>query len=156
MGLRQDILNEPVSRLEWRELIAMTPTETVRQAIGRMRERKVGCVVVVDAEGRPLGKFTERLLIKLLLTGADKLDEPVSNCMAAAWGVIQQTDSIATAIEVMQAKSLRFLIVVDEHGKAVGLTGQRGLMEYIVEHFPRQVKVRTMESKLYMDQREGA
>lgn len=156
MGLRQDILNEPVSELDLRELITAKPTETVRQAVARMREKKLGCVVIVDEDGRPMGKFTERLLIKLLLTGESKLDEPVSLYMAAVWGTIKLTDPIATAIRVMEEKSLRFLIVLDDQGRAVRLAGQRGLMEYIVEHFPRAVKGQTMDSKLYMDQREGA
>ena len=156
MGLRQDILSEPVSRLVLREIIALKPTDTVRHAVATMREKKLGCVVVADADGRPMGKLTERLLIKLLLAGPGKLEEPVSAHMAAVWGTVNLTDPIAKAIRVMQDKSLRFLIVLDGDGKAVGITGQRGLMEYIVERFPRAVKGQTMDSKLYMDQREGA
>ncbi len=156
MGLRQDILREPVSELVLRELIALKPGDTVRRAVAKMREKKLGCVVVVDADGRPLGKFTERLLIKLLLAGPQRLEEPVASHMAAVWGTIKLTDPIAKAIRVMQDKSLRFLIVLESDGRAVGLTGQRGLMEYIADHFPRAVKGQTMDSKLYMDQREGA
>jgi hypothetical protein len=44
---------------------------------------------------------------------------------------------------------------VDRDGKPIGLTGQKGVIEFIVEHFPRQVKVQMMRSKLYMDAREG-
>ena len=46
--------------------------------------------------------------------------------------------------------------VLDDEGRPVGLTGQKGVMEYIAEHFPRQGKVQLMESKLHMDHREGA
>ena len=55
MGLREDILNDPVSALELRELAAVKRTTTIRDAIGLMRENRVGCVVVLDDEGRPLG-----------------------------------------------------------------------------------------------------
>ncbi|MEE9212530.1 MAG: CBS domain-containing protein [Phycisphaeraceae bacterium] len=156
MGLREDILNDPVSALELRELAAVKRTTTVRDAIGLMRENRVGCVVVLDDQGRPLGKFTERLLIKLLLEDPDHLDHPVEQHMASAWAFVHKTDPIATVIDRMQSKGLRFVVVLDEDGRAVAMTGQKGVMQYIADHFPRQVKVQRMRSKISMDQREGA
>ncbi len=38
-----------------------------RAAVELMRQKKLGCVIVVDGQGRPVGKFTERKLMKLLL-----------------------------------------------------------------------------------------
>ena len=66
-------------------LITVDRTTTVRQAIALMREKRLGCVVIVDEDGRPMGKFTERLLINLLLEHIDGLDRPVIEHMAAAW-----------------------------------------------------------------------
>ena len=87
MGLREHILNDPVSMLELRELIAVPQGTTVRQAIALMREKALGCVVAVDEQGKPVGKFTERVLVKILLKGPDALDEPVESHMARAWAV---------------------------------------------------------------------
>ena len=64
---------------------------------------------------------------------------------------------IAKVLDAMQNHGMRFVIVLDDDGKAIALTGQRGMMEYIADHFPRQVKVHMIDdAKLYMDQREGA
>ena len=157
MGLRQDILSDPVSVLELRDLVAVKPDTTVRRAIELMRQHRLGCVVIVDDHNRPLGKFTERLLIKLLVAdGPDALDQRVSEHMASAWTLVERSDPIAKVIQCMEADKLRFVVVVDEHGHPVGITGQKGVMEYVAEHFPRQVKVQETEAKLYMDQREGA
>ncbi len=155
MGLQQDILNQPVSQLELRELIAVDRQTTVRQAIGQMQDRKLGCVVIVDQEGRPLGKFTERLLVKLLLDHPDGLDHPVGKHMAEAWAFVQETDPIAVLIDCMKSKKLRFVIVLDGQGRAVAVTGQKGVMEYIVDHFPRQVRAQRMSSEFFSGQREG-
>lgn len=155
MGLKHDILNQPVSELELRDLIAVRSTTTVRQALEKLRQKKLGCVVIVDDEGKPLGKFTERLLIKLLLEHPDGLDQHVGDHMASAWDASQQTDPIATVIDKMESKKLRFVVVLDEQGKAVALTGQKGVMEYIVDHFPRQVKVQRMSTEFFTGQREG-
>lgn len=155
MGLRQNILDQLVTELEWRELLMVRPDDTIRDAVRLMREKKLGCVVVVDGQGRPLGTFTERYLIHLLVKRGDVMDAPVGKNMSDTWGCVKDTDPISKAIDVMQDKKLRFIIVVDAQGKAIGLTGQKGLMEFIVENFPRQVKVQMVESKLFMDQREG-
>jgi CBS domain-containing protein len=155
MGLRQDILNAPVTELEWRQLLQIHGDKPVRAAIQLMREKRLGCVVVIGDDGRPLGKFTERDLIRLLLLSPESVDQPVGRSMSGTWGVVKSTDTIGKVIDLMDEMKLRFVIVVDDAGKPIGLTGQKGVMEYIVDHFPRQVKVQMMESKLFMDQREG-
>jgi len=156
MGLRKDILNVPVSKLQLRQLIPVQATTPVREAVDQMRQKRLGCAVVVDQEGRPVGKFTEQLLMKLLLKDPTLLDEPVSRFMHPHAYPVKRDDPIAKLIDLMESEKLRFMCVTDQQGKAVALTGQKGLMEYIVEYFPRQVKVQRMRSKLHMDQREGA
>lgn len=155
MGLREDILREDVSQLEWRDILKAQPTNTVRHTVELMRKNRLGCVIIVDDDGKVVGKFTERDLIRLLLLNAESLDEEVGHHMSGTWGMIHQGDPIAQVIDLMQEKKLRFVVVVDEDNRPVGLTGQKGVMEYIVDHFPRQVKVQMMESKLFMDTREG-
>ena len=48
MGLLENMRNEPVSQLSLREPATAPPDATIRQAIERMREKKLGCVIVVD------------------------------------------------------------------------------------------------------------
>ncbi len=155
MGLHHDILNQPVSELDLRELIAVSPTTTVRDAVSKMRQKKLGCVVVVGEDGKPIGKFTERLLIQLLLDHSDILDHPVGQYTAEVWDMVKNTDPVAKLIDAMEAKKLRFMVVVDQDGKATDLTGQKGLMEYIVDHFPRQVRAQRMATEFFTGEREG-
>lgn len=155
MGLREDILREDVSQLEWRDVLKVQPTNTVRDTVELMRKHRLGCVIIVSDDGKVVGKFTERDLIRLLLLNAESLDEEVGHHMSGTWGMIHEGDPIAQVIDLMQEKKLRFVVVVDEDNRPIGLTGQKGVMEYIVDHFPRQVKVQMMESKLFMDTREG-
>lgn len=156
MGLRENILSDPISAMELRDLVSVRRGTPVRAAAEVMRRKKLGCAIIVDDEGRPVGKFTERKLMKLLLENPRNIDEPVDRFMYPSADAIGQDEPIAEMVKRMQARQLRFFCVVDSQGKAVALTGQKGLMEYIAEHFPRQVKAHLMESKLHMDQREGA
>lgn len=156
MGLYDDITREPISVLPLRELNAVQPDSSCRDAVALMRKKRLGFVLILDDQGRPAGMFTERQLIRLLLDDPKGLDEPVGSHMSKESRTLKHDAPIAKLIEKLQSLEWRFVCVVDGQGKAVGVTGQRGLMEYIADHFPRQVKVQEMDSKLYMDQREGA
>ena len=156
MGLHHDILSDPVSVLELRQAIAVDRETTVRCAADLMRQKGLGSVVVVNDENSPIGKFTERLLLKLLLEKPEGLDDPLGQHMYTESTSVKTSDPIAKLIECMDVEKLRYVIVIDEQGHPVGLAGQKSLMEYIVDHFPRQVKVQETATKLHMDQREGA
>lgn len=156
MGMQQNIREDSVGEVELRELIAVKPRTTVREAMTLMRKKKLGCVIVVDDYNRPVGKYTERKLMSLLLDSPSKLDEPIERHMYPSANPVMRREPIAVMIKQMESRGIRFVCVCDDDGKAVALSGQKGLMEYVAEHFPRQIKVQLMEGKLSMDQREGA
>lgn len=157
MGLREYITHETVADLPLRQALTIKPDAPVRQAIQMMRKEQLGCVFVVDDQGKPLGKFNERQVLKLV-RGCVSLDEPVGEHIVKLpdEGLVKMSTPVSEALFSMRQARLRFICVVDDEGKVVALTGQKGLMEYVTEHFPRQVKVQMMSSKLHMNTREGA
>ena len=103
-----------------------------------------------------LGLFSERRLVKLLADDQQFLDDPIEAHMSTESIKVSHDQPISCVLQMMQDHGLRFLVVVDDQGRIVGQTGQKSLIRYMAEHFPRSVKVQMMEAKLYMDQREGA
>lgn len=156
MGLREDILTDPVSSLEMRAAITVNPDETVRQVAKRMRASHLGCAIVVDGDGKPIGKFTERLYTKLLAGGVSAAADPVSKHMYKDADAISGDAPVNQMLIMMQVKALRYICVTDSHGRVSGITGQKGLMRYISEYFPRVVMVQRMRPLVGMDQPEGA
>lgn len=156
MGLKQDVLSQPVSRLPLRPAISMGPQTPVRRAMEAMREARLGCVVVVDDLRRPLGKFTERRLMKALVEQPGCLDHPIERYMFGRDDCVRMSEPILKLVEHMEREKLRYMIVLNDYGQVTALTGQKGVMEFIAEHFPRQVKVQYMQAKLHLDEREGA
>jgi CBS domain-containing protein len=159
MGLQENLLHETVADLTLRALVKVRPDQTLCHTCTAMREAKLGAAIVVNDQDRPIGMFNEKLLIKLLATQArpaDLMDDPISKHMISDLPHIKESHSIAWLIATMKRHNLRWVCVVDDHGRAKALTGLRGVMEYVVEHFPRHIKVQPMRSKLAMDQREGA
>ncbi len=156
MGLYENLQSEPVSELTLREAAVTGPGTTIRDTILRMREKKVGCAIVVDDDNKPQGMFTERMLVQLLNHHPGCLDEPIENHTADQWPWVRLSDPIVTVLDAMQLNNVRFLCVVDDEGRLTGLTGQKGLMEYVAEHFPGQVMVQRIGGKPYPQNREGA
>ncbi len=156
MGLREDILKDPVASLEMRAALTATGDETIRQVAKRMRTTHLGCAIVVDGDGKPVGKFTERLYAKLVAANPAAAGDPVAKHMYHDPDAISQDASVSEMVTMMQAKSLRYICVTDGNGRVIGLTGQKGLMRYIAEYFPRIVMVQRMRPLVGMDQPEGA
>lgn len=156
MGLYENIRNEPVSRLALREPVVVSPDATVRDAVRQMRKQKLGCAIVVDDERRPVGLFAESKLTKLLSESPQAIYDPVLDHVDEKWPTVTASDPISCVLSALEFANIRFLIVVDENGRLAGLTGQKGLMEYVAEHFPRQVTVQRIGGKPYPASREGA
>ena len=157
MGLKENLQSETVSRLPCREAVLIQPDMSVRQAAEILQSKKLGCAVVVDAEGKPIGIFTERTLIELLLQQPEHLGKiPVREHLETEWFCVRDSDPISTVLDLVQNRGARFVCELDEHGKAIGLTGQKGLSEYIADHFPAQVMVQRIGGQLGMETREGA
>jgi len=142
--------------MKLRPLVTVALVAKVREAIATMQQNRIGCVAIVDSDGRPVGKFTERLVMRVLLKDSSALDEPVSQHMVKPWSTVTQDDTVARLIDRMESGKLRFVCVVDSEGRAVALVGQRGVIKFLAEQFPREVKVQMMTTKQHMDQREGA
>lgn len=156
MGLRHDILSQPVTDLPLRTVVRGRKGMTVREAVTKMRQASLGFVVVCDEDDRPLYMFTERMLIKIIFSGAGHLSDPIDQYFYKPADCIGQHEPIARLMQMMRSGGLRFVCVVDDEGKIVAVTGQKGMMEYIADHFPRQVKVQEMDARLTIAQREGA
>ncbi len=155
MGLKQNFANEPVSQLDIRKPVLAGPDDSVRSAIEHMRSANLGCVIVADEHRQPLGMFTESMVVQLLTRDGAALDQPIRLHMAEQWPKVKLSDRITFVLEAMEAKNVRFIGVLDDDGRVVGLTGQKGLMEYVADHFPQQVMVQRAGSRPPQE-REGA
>lgn len=156
MGLQENFRTEQVNQLEIRQPAIVSPGTSVRDTAAAMRDQDIGCAILVDEDRKPTGIFTESMLTQMLSHGASALDEPIENHMADRCPWVQLNDPIADVLEAMQLKNVRFLCVVDEDGRVAGLTGQRGIMEYVAEHFPGEVMVQRIGQPPYLSDREGA
>lgn len=155
MGLWQNFQNETVGTLNLREPVLAGPGDSLDDAIQKMRKAKLGCVIVVE-DNKPVGMFTENKLTTLIFErGSAVAKDTLRDHMTTPCPSVKKSDPIARVLAAMQAENVRFLCVVGDDGQIVGLTGQKGLMEFVADHFPNQVMVQRIDADI-PSEREGA
>ena len=98
------------------------PDDTLAVAVGKMWDHDVGCVPVVDSEGRVIGMLTDRDAVMGAYTQGRPLDQlPVSVAMARKVFSCQPADALIAAEESMRRWQIRRLPVVDAGGTLVGI-----------------------------------
>ncbi len=119
-----------VKEIMTRDLVTVPPSTSVRDAAKKMFERKVGSVLVVGDDGKLLGIFTERDLVKVVAEGKP-LDAPVSEVMSRDLIVAKEGDSIASVANRMLEKWIRHMPVIDDSGRPIGIVSIRDVLRYI-------------------------
>ena len=114
-----------VGELCTRDIITVRRGEPLSVAAQEMVNHHVGAIVVVDDYGgvsSPIGIFTDRDILKAQLRhGADLHHIAIEQVMARDPLCLKERDSLATALERMQARAVRRAPVVNESGALVGI-----------------------------------
>jgi CBS domain-containing protein len=102
-------------------VVAVSAQSSVADAIRMMHAEKVGAVMVPDAEGCPVGIFTERDVVRLYAHGDREFDTlRVESRMTCSLVVGRLSMPVDEALGLMTARRFRHLPVVED-GKLLGL-----------------------------------
>ena len=94
-----------------------------RYALSLMARRSVSCVVVAD-DSFPVGMFTERDVVRCVAEGIDLATSSVGDVMSSSIVTTPMTTSPHEAIRIMQEKTVRRVLVVDDFGSVAGILTQ--------------------------------
>jgi CBS domain-containing protein len=112
----------PVGDFCRREPCTATAGESIREAAKRMDARGVGCLVVVDAEGKPVGMLTDRdLVMRGLRRRRDPDSTTVGELMHDDVTRVREAAPLEVAIRRMRSDAVRRIPVVDDVGRLVGI-----------------------------------
>lgn len=94
-----------------------------RYALSVMARRSVSCVVVVDGL-IPVGMFTERDVVRCIAEGVDLTTASVGEVMCPSIVTTPMTTAPHATISMMQKKTVRRVLVVDDLGGVAGILTQ--------------------------------
>ncbi len=111
------------------ELPVVAPGQPVSEAIVVMTRGRLGLCAVVDGDRRVVGILTDGDLRRALDSAGDIRTTPVDGLMTAAPQTIGPDDLAASAVELMQARRIQGLLVVDDRQRLVGALNFQDLLQ---------------------------
>jgi CBS domain-containing protein len=136
--LGEAILGATIRDLEPRATAMVKENASIKQAIQVMLDRNLGAVLV-ERDGKAVGIFTERdILRRVIRTGID-LERPVEEVMTPDPETLSLSDGIAFALNRMAVGGYRNIPIVDDAGKPLSVLSQREVVAYIVSVLPARV-----------------
>ena len=117
----EDVMSSPV--------ITIKDTDTVLAASKLMKKDEIGCVVVVDKNGKPVGLMTERDVVRRV-AALDLLPSKVQagKSMTKPPATIDATSDVAEAAKKMRELQIRRLVVL-QGGKLKGIITSNDIVD---------------------------
>jgi CBS domain-containing protein len=120
-------LNIALKEKTLREPLTCPPDAPIRQALEGMSREKVGSIVVVDGERRPIGIFTMKDLMNRVALRDVPLDAEIASVMSRDPVVVPGTAFAFEAAMLMAHNGIHHLCVLGDDGRLGGVISERDL-----------------------------
>jgi PAS domain S-box-containing protein len=128
LGYEYFIEVKKVSEVMTRVLFTISKDMTVSQALSDMARESLSCLVIAQ-DDRPVGILTERDVARLLVDRGDIWELKVEEVMSSPVHTLSKQTPVHEVAEIMQQEKIRRVVVVDDHGRIVGLTTQSDIVK---------------------------
>ena len=130
-------------------VINVSPTTSVSEAIRTMRSKNISCIVVLE-ENEPIGIFTERNVVQVLAERGPNFDDrEIRELMSSPVLTANKHTELYAAYNLLVTHKIRRLVVVDDENHAIGVVTQSNLIEYLgYEYFIEVKKVSEVMTKV--------
>jgi CBS domain-containing protein len=137
--LNSDTLKAPIKSMDLVPAVVVERGTLLQEAVHRMQEKHIGCVLVVQ-KNVVEGILTERdLLMKVVGTTKDLSKLKVEEVMTPNPEVLQPDDMIAYALNYMHVGGYRHVPIVDGEGHPVAVISVKNIVSYLADYFPQEV-----------------
>ena len=140
-AVEHSLMEEPVSCLQPLRPLTVEPRMPLDEAVRFMRNHGIGCVLVTDAAGKLAGILTERDLLQKVAGAGRSLDRlRVADCMTAAPEASKPGHPLGYALQRMIVCDIRYLPLVDNCGRPLGIVSSRDVIAYMANRFRKAVE----------------
>ena len=111
-------------------VVTIEPTASLDAAVKILADRRIGALVVFDADRRVVGIVSERDVVRALAERGERaLDEPVGQVMTRKVMTCDEAETVASLMERMTQGKFRHLPVV-ERGRLAGIVSIGDVVKY--------------------------
>ena len=125
-SVEQQSLASPLSGIIRREPVTCAPETTVRHVLDVMREQRIGSMIAVDGEGKPIGILTLHDVRDRVAIPQIDLDQPVINVMSTQLSSLPPQALAHEAALMMAKQGFRHVLVVESE-RLIGLVSEKDL-----------------------------
>jgi CBS domain-containing protein len=138
--IRGALLNDRIAVLGPAEPVCLREGASVQEAIERMLARRQAGVLIVDADGRLTGIFTERdVLTRVAGQGRDPRQTTLGAVMTREPEALGPADRIAYAVHSMSVAGYRTVPLVDAQRRPLGVVTVSDVIRWLADLFPEAV-----------------
>ncbi|WP_415892397.1 EAL domain-containing protein [Neptuniibacter sp. PT8_73] len=128
----------PLKAILTPSVITVAPDSPLKTVLALMQEHSISSVVAIDDSAKPVGIFTEKDAIRLMLDDQAISSLSMAEVMSQPVITVSSNLGYAKAYQTMSENSVRHLVVVDSDGQLLGLVSEGDFlhhmgMEYLVE-----------------------
>lgn len=122
-----------------RHVVTIRRHEDLSHAAWTMRERNVGCLVVVEPAGaiggeRPIGMLTDRdIVTNVIARETDPHAVTVDDVMTRHPVTVWTSASVEDALQRMRSAGVRRVPVVDDRGRLTGIVALDDIFEHLAQ-----------------------
>lgn len=123
----QQTMNSPLASILKKTPVTVAPTASIREVVEIMAAQHIGSMIVVDAQDKPVGIFTQSDVLKRIVLPGVPLDRPIESVMSPDPHFLPMSSSVYDAALAMAMHGIRHVMVVDHEGKLRGVVSERDL-----------------------------
>ncbi len=146
-----------VGTLCQRNVVTVSPADELSVAARLMRERHIGCLVVVEGSGGgvvPVGMLTDRdIVVAIIARETESGQLQVGDVMTRNPVSVPESESLSTALRQMRAIGVRRLPVVGRRGELTGLLSLDDVLDTLVSELQDVVGAIQNERRIEGEQR---
>ena len=146
-----------VGTLCQRNVVTVSPADELSVAARLMRERHIGCLVVVEGSGGgvvPVGMLTDRdIVVAIIARETESGQLQVGDVMTRNPVSVPESESLSTALRQMRAIGVRRLPVVSRRGELTGLLSLDDVLDTLVSELQDVVGAIQNERRIEGEQR---
>ncbi|PSB24900.1 GAF domain-containing protein [Stenomitos frigidus] len=134
--------------------LTLEPGATILEAIQRLSQSQVGCVLVLEQQ-QLVGLCTEQDCLRAIATGVDPETTTIADFMTRSPITLRDSEALSTAWQVMQHHRLQHLPVVDQTGQVLGVLTERSLLQAVDPDIWLEAPTQPLPSGSSAYEREG-
>lgn len=154
MSVKTKALGEKLAHIVRYEPAVAQESTSLKDALALMRQKQKPALMICRGK-KLVGIFTERDYLMKIAAEASP-SEPVGKYMSPDPVTVRLDDTLGEAIEVMHAKRLRTLPILDESGAPASVITVLTVIGYLADHFPAAVVNRPPQPHVVSDESDGA